>query len=153
MRPGDRLVQGLEIPDWAGGLEVGGQGFLGEEETREGPVASGGPGVLGIWGQGCLEDGDQAWGWRDLEQDGKGPGPGKGGNRLPARGCPQEQEGRRAGNERRGAPGGPGTQIRPEGPEPEAGLGQAFLRDGQGWASGSGALQIREGANDRGGAA
>lgn len=41
MRPGVRLVQGLEIRDWAGGLEVGGQGFLGEEETREGPGAPG----------------------------------------------------------------------------------------------------------------
>lgn len=43
MRPG---VGGLEIRGWAGGLEVGGQGFLGEEEAS-GSGSSGG--ALGCW--------------------------------------------------------------------------------------------------------
>lgn len=59
--PGVRLVQALEIQDWARGLQVGGQGFLGEEKTREGRKASGGtqgagnPGT-GRWGPGLREE-------------------------------------------------------------------------------------------------
>lgn len=64
MGPGVRLVQALEIQDWAGGLQVGGQGFLGEEETREGLKASGGTqgagnpgtGLLERWGPGLREE-------------------------------------------------------------------------------------------------
>lgn len=39
----------------------------------------GGLEMLGIQGQGCLEDGYQAWKWRDLEQGRKDPRPRKGG--------------------------------------------------------------------------
>lgn len=53
----------------------------------------GGRRVLGIQGQGFLEDGAQAWEWRDLEQARKGPRPRKGGDRLPVRWCPQEPRG------------------------------------------------------------
>lgn len=64
MRPAVTLVQGLEMGDWARGLEVGGQGFQGEEETREGPEASGGD-------PGCWESRDRA-AWK------RGPRPGSG---------------------------------------------------------------------------
>lgn len=114
---------------------------------------AGGPQVLGIKGQGCLGDGDQAWEWTDLEQDAKGPGPRKGENQLPVRGCPQELGGSWRGGglgmREGGLLGSQPPRSRLGRWEPEAGLGQAFLGEGQGWALGSGALQNREGASCR----
>lgn len=113
--------------------------------------AMGGPRVLGIQGQGCLEDRGQAWECRDLEQARKGPGPRKRWKPASCEGVPTGSGRIQRGGGLRmrtgGLLGSPAPTSRWGRPEPEAGLGQAFLGESQGPALGSGALQIREGAS------
>lgn len=113
-----------------------------------------GPEVLGIHGQGCLEDGDQAWKWRDLEQARRALGPGK----VEPVSCEGEPTGARRGSprgERLGmrdrVVGGRSWGARHPGPDRE---GQRQRQDGArpsqrgpGWALGSGARHTREGAS------
>lgn len=115
--------------------------------------ALGGPRVLGIQGQGCLEDRGQAWECRDLEQARKGPGPRKRWKPASCEGVPTGSGRIQRGGGLRMRTGGllgrPAPISRWGRLDPEAGLGQAFLGESQGRALGSGALQIREGASCR----